>query len=499
LVTFALQWLGIRHAGMGLPTHPMVNYHLDSLTQLLPKVADFHIRAADWAMDPHVANYPKALNYFLAIYNGSCSEDNQLSRDEVYSYKRKFAEVLGYLGHDEDAFDIYRQLLADYPYDLTSLFMIRESYRSVILKTDPSSSFENEDLSFLSKQASMLYKVIESEFTSNYSGFKPAEKTWQPKRYNKLLSTIEFDDHIARREPFIISLGRELDQQLGWRTQQWRNQTYLFNKVSEKQKVQVEYQRYVADDHRMMGYGVGNHRKVVTFRDFLMKKDTSNLFQSYLNVQLEGLRRDLNPHLTPKLNLSTALPAYYSPPLNDLVTDIPLPSMFVDKDFTQVTMWINSPPDNCTYIKTVSRLHVDATDNLYVLLQGAKRFVVADPSQASRMKTILPTYAVASNGLSFRYNPVQYSLQGLESEHPKSFTQDIATGHFSSIESLENEPDILRHAIDLNEGDILYLPTGWFHQVRSTGCRHMAMNYWWKPPGWKGEHFLERIMFCYRS
>jgi hypothetical protein len=37
--------------------------------------------------------------------------------------------------------------------------------------------------------------------------------------------------------------------------------------------------------------------------------------------------------------------------------------------------------------------------------------------------------------------------------------------------------------ITLNEGDMLYIPAGWFHEVRSQGATgHMAFNYWFHPP-----------------
>lgn len=29
---------------------------------------------------------------------------------------------------------------------------------------------------------------------------------------------------------------------------------------------------------------------------------------------------------------------------------------------------------------------------------------------------------------------------------------------------------------------MLYLPAGWFHEVKSYGRRHMALNYWVHPP-----------------
>lgn len=46
--------------------------------------------------------------------------------------------------------------------------------------------------------------------------------------------------------------------------------------------------------------------------------------------------------------------------------------------------------------------------------------------------------------------------------------------------------------VTLNAGQMLYLPAGWFHEVRSVGAPplgHMAMNYWFHPPD--GNAFAE--------
>ena len=42
-----------------------------------------------------------------------------------------------------------------------------------------------------------------------------------------------------------------------------------------------------------------------------------------------------------------------------------------------------------------------------------------------------------------------------------------------------------QYTVTLQAGEMLYLPAGWFHEVRSLGdppLGHMAMNYWFHPP-----------------
>lgn len=61
---------------------------------------------------------------------------------------------------------------------------------------------------------------------------------------------------------------------------------------------------------------------------------------------------------------------------------------------------------------------------------------------------------------------------------------------------MKSIPDIQNKVVEIKlyPGDIFYLPAGWFHQVTSTGGRHMAINHWWRPPGWRNTVEIERKM-----
>jgi hypothetical protein len=66
---------------------------------------------------------------------------------------------------------------------------------------------------------------------------------------------------------------------------------------------------------------------------------------------------------------------------------------------------------------------------------------------------------------------------------------DKLPNSFSKITANEKEFPKLSKAtrieFELNEGEVLYLPVGWFHEVRSKSSssgNHMALNYWFAPP-----------------
>jgi hypothetical protein len=51
---------------------------------------------------------------------------------------------------------------------------------------------------------------------------------------------------------------------------------------------------------------------------------------------------------------------------------------------------------------------MDATDNLYVLVNGRKTFRLISPDQATLMHTVGPTYGVSPNGFSYQMNPAVF-------------------------------------------------------------------------------------------
>ena len=269
----------------------------------------------------------------------------------------------------------------------------------------------------------------------------------------------------------------------------------------------------------------------------------------------------------------------YRPPLHLLKDDIPPPLSMLGEsvwvNMTEINLWMGIARGG----DSRSRLHMDATDNLYVVLQGAKNFVLVSPAHASHVHTFSPTYAISPDGLSHQFNinqfqryyhsqqvsgtassstgktapapaPGQGTLRTGNSDeidrpivhmgetgeqagkatstssfprllNSSSFSHHFKMGkngmpiiteydsssfhfaHFDAATALsatdQNKPvsstsgarasasELLQHchALELNAGDILYLPAGWFHQVTSRRGRHMAVNYWWRPLNWR--------------
>jgi hypothetical protein len=96
-----------------------------------------------------------------------------------------------------------------------------------------------------------------------------------------------------------------------------------------------------------------------------------------------------------------------------------------------------------------SRMHLDAEDNLLILLRGHKKYRVISPDHATSAQTVSPTYHVSSNGFSFR------GLALADRLHTHPFTR--------SMDASCDDPHV--RCFDLHQSEMLFLPAGWFHQV----------------------------------
>lgn len=102
-------------------------------------------------------------------------------------------------------------------------------------------------------------------------------------------------------------------------------------------------------------------------------------------------------------------------------------------------------------------LHFDRVHNLYAQLSGRKRWLLFAPSESRRL--YWPCRDLPGKRLQF--SPVDAERPDLE-RYPL----------FAGATPL---------TADLEPGDVLFVPTGWWHQVRSL-TQSLALNYFWVAP-----------------
>ncbi|OBA29207.1 Clavaminate synthase-like protein [Hanseniaspora valbyensis NRRL Y-1626] len=226
-------------------------------------------------------------------------------------------------------------------------------------------------------------------------------------------------------------------------------------------------------------------------------------------------------------------------PMTKLVKELPLEFSFTkDLILQQVNLWIGSTTklikhkdqdflDFDTLGKkipegfTSTGLHHDHADNIYIPVEGHKRFTLFPPFVAENLYTVGNINKIYDNGvIDYKMdaqapNWISVNANGSQLPDLKPFNQGkinhkVDPPSFSKInpiflhlEEIEDaqvreklyakgkelfpkffEHDILskRIIIDLKPGDVLFLPAGWFHEVSSRGDYHIACNYWFVPP-----------------
>lgn len=191
---------------MGLASHPMILFHLSSMARLDPSARPLHLKAAEWSLDPHTANYAQAKQYLEAAYNGSASY-KPINRNDEYLLHRDYARTLNVLGYHQDAIEFYVKLLERYPLDFGVAYLLRDTLSVLAAHGEVVAAKYDKYLEKTRELAGQMMKHGKNK----YNGFVPLKDSdgsqWQPRRFDRLLSAENFEGFVRRREPFIISFG----------------------------------------------------------------------------------------------------------------------------------------------------------------------------------------------------------------------------------------------------------------------------------------------------
>ena len=160
----------------------------------------------------------------------------------------------------------------------------------------------------------------------------------------------------------------------------------------------------------------------------------------------------------PHWSLSTGLNLYLSqhglPKVGEYSNTFccPIPAIIMESNgvIEQMNLWMNIFPASTT-------LHYDANNNILVVLEGQKDVTLFSPSATKFLKP-----AAAHN----------------EYPNHSALTPEEADQLVDSLRTEATDTtDCLAYSVTLSAGDALFIPEGWWHQVRSQKCT-MALNFW---------------------
>ncbi|GAB4568010.1 MAG: hypothetical protein Tsb0020_21030 [Haliangiales bacterium] len=164
----------------------------------------------------------------------------------------------------------------------------------------------------------------------------------------------------------------------------------------------------------------------------------------------ELARRDARHYLTVGNVFTSGRGRFATAALPELADDLPIPTILADLPVTEGNLWMG-------FDGVVTPLHFDTKDNLLGVIGGHKHIWLFPPTETTR----LYPHPLRSSGEETD------SRLDLTSADLKRFPR-LARARF--------------YRIVLEPGDMIFLPSGWWHFVVSTGAANTAVNFWWRAP-----------------
>ncbi|KAJ8114241.1 hypothetical protein OPT61_g3836 [Boeremia exigua] len=281
---------------------------------------------------------------------------------------------------------------------------------------------------------------------------------------NEEPSPLEFMRYVARNRPFVIKNGAA-----DWKARKRWNANYL-KEVMEGQTVNVSLTPHGNADSVIDLPAGGNI--------FVKPYERSEPFSSVLDaIRAQGLRPTNATPIRYAQTQNDNLRDEYTSLFSDVPPSIPFARVALDQSPDAVNFWLGSAA-------SVTALHKDNYENIYVQILGRKHFVLLPPVDApcvGEREVLAGTYGPRPRG----------NGEGGEGEGELVVCVDepevyVPFATWDPDVPEQNATPYSQYAqpmrVTLDEGDMLYLPALWYHKV-SQSCNDeglcCAVNYWY--------------------
>ncbi|KIW03643.1 hypothetical protein, variant [Verruconis gallopava] len=166
----------------------------------------------------------------------------------------------------------------------------------------------------------------------------------------------------------------------------------------------------------------------------------------------------------------------YESLFKDVPKSIPFARIALQRDPDAVNFWLGNS-------RSVTALHKDPYENIYVQVLGQKHFVLLPPIESACVNEQLhpaATYKCRYPGIAYELGNVELfpTLDNPAAQVPfAAWDPDLPEVNATAFSSLSRPM-----RVTLEPGDMLYLPALWYHKV-SQSCNKeglcCAVNYWY--------------------
>ena len=286
-------------------------------------------------------------------------------------------------------------------------------------------------------------RKLEARFSNLKDSRLPTVEHAIPRR--SALSLRDFENHLPSRSPIVITGALKHWPALDSRP--WNSPFYLMKKTFDGRRlVPVEIGRSYTDE----GWG----QTIMTFREFMEKYMLSSKASGEGDEDSIAYlaQHDLFSHI-PSLRNDISIPDYcYSDPPS------PEDGTPLSKKPTQPKM--DEPLLNAWFGPggTVTPLHTDPYHNILCQVVGRKYVRVYSPYESEN----LYPRSSGENGIDMS-NTSQVEVEGKAKDQDADFPLFRKAKYSETI---------------LGEGELLYIPVGWWHYVRSLEAS-FSVSFWW--------------------
>ncbi|KAJ4388973.1 hypothetical protein N0V93_006435 [Gnomoniopsis smithogilvyi] len=277
-------------------------------------------------------------------------------------------------------------------------------------------------------------------------------------------SPLEFMRYVARNTPFVVRKGAAT-----WSATKTWTASYLRSCLQD-QTVNVaitprgnaDAPTYHENGELIFAKPCEEDQPFPEFLDYVRRQETDPSFPEdseirYAQTQNDNLRHE------------------YISLFSEVQRDIPFARIALEKDAEAINMWIGNS-------RSVTALHKDNYENIYVQIQGQKHFVLLPPHchPCINEQPLRPATYARNSANGGRLNLVMDTAEeGGEPERVPFATWDPDHPDENST-PYSKLPQPMR--VTLERGDMLYLPAMWYHKV-SQSCSEegicVAVNYWY--------------------
>lgn len=243
------------------------------------------------------------------------------------------------------------------------------------------------------------------------------------KNFIRKIEKIPFSDtifkkYLSKKEPVIF-----IDLSKNWKANNCWSLDYLINKCGSEKVYTKDIQK--------------NFKVLRHFEEALKM-----IYHQHVNNDKNGI-------VIQMASIMTGLFSRGKPLLKALSEDIILPTRVPKKRIMEVNFWAGSG-------QNITELHYDPVDNLLAVIKGKKNIVIFPPTESNKLYNASPTLT---------HKSLTHSLVDIQNINISLYPNVLKANYYEG---------------SINEGETLFLPSGYWHVVQSIDL-NFAVNIWWLP------------------